>query len=233
MWYTLPWVFDEFFHEYVPKKWITNVHVFHGSSDGIRTMNKTYLRTLDAAGETLAMPISSLPYVELCDRIETLHLSFWNRPLHIHLSALRNVTLVNSVNCLTNCCSMFSATIRSIRILLFPHYPNYMPPNWPVVLLPLSTMPQLSSFRVFIYDSPEPIDDESGQMIAKAAPMFSDFGFYFRYKSGSAGDESLDAAFENHQKFIRQLLHGIRLICSDKQPYYSIEDGSCGLTVWS
>ena len=29
MWYTLPWVFDEFFHESIPERWVTKIHVFH------------------------------------------------------------------------------------------------------------------------------------------------------------------------------------------------------------
>lgn len=233
MWYTLPWKFDEFFHQYVPKQWISGVHVFHVPFHRMHTTNRTCLRTLDATDGNLPWPISHLPDIVSFDRIETLHLSFWNKPIDIPLSTLRNMTLVNSVNCLNNCCSIFAATIRSIRILLFPHYPNYTPPNWSVVLHSLSTFSQLSSLRVFIYDLPKPIDDESCQMIAKVVPIFSDFGFYFRYKSGSTGDEIVDAAFKNHQKFIRQLLNRIRLLFSDKQPYSSIEDGTCGLAVWS
>jgi hypothetical protein len=61
------------------------------------------------------------------------------------------ITLANSINCL-NHCSKFPVTVRSIRILLFYTYPNYVPPNWPMVLYSLSTFPQLSSLRVFIKD---------------------------------------------------------------------------------
>lgn len=233
MWYTLPWAFDEFFHEYIPKKWVAGVHVFHIPFHRTGTLHQTCLRTLDATCATLASSLFALPGVVSSNRIETLHLSFWNQPFTILLSALRHVTLLNSINCLNNC-SKFPATIQSIRILLFPQYPNYRPPNWSEVLLSISNLPQLSSFRVFLYSLLKPIDDESCRMIARVAPMFHDFGFCFRYKCPPTdGDELVNAAFKDHQKFIHQLLNYMHPLFSDKQPYYSIEDGNCGLAVWS
>ena len=106
--------FTNIFHT----EWITKIQVFERPSQKMMTIDQSSLRTLDASGQTLASPIFSLPHVALSDCIETLHLSYYNRPIHIHLSALRNITLVNSINCL-NDCSSFPTTIRSIRILLF------------------------------------------------------------------------------------------------------------------
>jgi hypothetical protein len=232
MWYTLPWIFDEFFHKYIPDECITKIQVFEKPSQKLMIINQSSLRTLDAVGEALALPISFLPYVGFFDCIETLHLSFWNRPLHIDLPALRNVTLLNSVNCLNNC-SKFPTTIRSICILLFYPYPNYMSPNWAMILHSLSILPQLSSLRVFIYDLVKTMDDGNCQMIAKIARLFSDFSFCFRHKFGLWEDDKLiEPPFKDHKKFINQLFNCILLLSSDKQPYYSIENDGCGLTMW-
>ncbi|CAF1075860.1 unnamed protein product [Rotaria sordida] len=92
MWYTLPWTFDEFFHEYIPYRWITKVQVFEIPSHNTTAMAQLSLRTSDAAGQTLPSPIFLLPHVALSNYIETLHLSYYNRPINIHLSALRHAT---------------------------------------------------------------------------------------------------------------------------------------------
>ncbi|CAF4951536.1 unnamed protein product [Rotaria sp. Silwood1] len=231
MWYTLPWAFDEFFHNYLPEKWIIKIQVFEQPSHNARTIDQSSLRTLDACGQTLALPIYSLPHVVLSDYIETFHLSYYNRPIHIHLSALRTITLVNSVKCL-NKRSVFPPSIRSIRILLFYDYPNYMLPNWPVVLDSLSSFPQLNSLHVFMYDLPKPIDDRSCQMIARIAPLLNNFVFCFRYKFGFLEGNELEAVFTGHAKFIRQLCHYILSSPLDKEPCYSIETEGYGLTIW-
>ncbi len=115
--------------------------MFERPSQKMSTIDQSSLRTLDASGQTLASPIYSLPHVVLSDCIETLHLSYYNRRIHIHLSTLRNITLVNSINCL-NYSSLFRTTTRSISILLSYFSPNYMLANWPVVLYSLSNSPQ-------------------------------------------------------------------------------------------
>ncbi|CAF4698669.1 unnamed protein product, partial [Rotaria sp. Silwood2] len=92
MWYSLPWTFDEFFHEYIPKQWITKIEVFEKPITLMR-VDQSSLRTLHAAGQILASPIFSLPHVALSDCIETLHLSYYNKPINIQLSSLRNITL--------------------------------------------------------------------------------------------------------------------------------------------
>ncbi|CAF3940469.1 unnamed protein product, partial [Rotaria sp. Silwood1] len=148
MWYTLPWAFDEFYHEYLPHRWITKTRVFE-IPQKMMTIHQSTLRTLDTSGQTLPLPICSLPYMALSNCIETLHLSYYNTHIPIYLSAIRNITLVNSINCL-NYSSSFPTTIRSIRILLFYYYPNYISPNWPVVFHSLSTMRRLSSLRIFL-----------------------------------------------------------------------------------
>ena len=181
----------------------------------------------------MAACLSSLPQVVLDDYIETFHLSFNNRPIHINLPNLRNLTLLNSINCL-NYCSRFPPTIRSVRILLFHRLPNYMLPNWPVVLHFLSTLPQLTSLRIFMYDLLKTFDDHSCQMIAKAASLFTDLIFCFRHKYASGDDdEFLIMAFKDHEKFIKQLCHYILLLTGEKSPYYSIESDGCGLAIWS
>jgi len=206
--------------------------VFEAPCQKVMTVGQSSLRTLDASGQTLAFPISYLPRVELSHCIETLHLSFYNRPIRIYLPILRNITLVNSINCL-NDCSSFPTTIRSIRILLFYRYPNYMPPNWPMILDSLSTLPQRSSLRIFMYDLLKTVDDKSCEMIAKVALLSSDFGFCFRYKFGSPDDDKLiKTVFKDHRKFIKRLCHHILLLFQDEKPFYSIEDDRCGLTMW-
>lgn len=232
MWYTLPWAFDEFFHEYVPYKWIAGIHVFdRPSSHKTRTINQSSLRTLDASPPTLSSAIFTLPHVTISDRIETVHLSYYNEPIRLPLSMVRHVTLVNSINCL-NYYSSFPASIRSIRILLFYTYPNYVRPKWPMVLYSLSTLPRLTSLRVFMYDMPiSTMDDESCQLIAKVAPLFTDFGFCFRRKFDSIDDDELAADFQDHMKFIRHLRDYIFLF-HGKQHSYAIEKDECGLIMW-
>ena len=236
MWYTLPWSFDEFFHQYIPYKWITRefLHLFHLPSRSTTTtpFKKSSLRTLDASGITLASCIMALPHVVLDDCIETLHLSLYNRHIDINLPNLRNLTLVNSINCL-NYGSRFPTTIRSVRILLFHRLPNYMLPNWPVVLDLLSTWPQLTSLRIFMHDLLKTVDDHSCQMMAKTASLLSDFTFCFRYKFDSPGDEEyFDKAFKDHAKFIKQLCHYILLLSGERASYHSIEADGCGITMW-
>ena len=211
-------MFDELFHEYIPYKWITKVHVFHLSCQ--TTTNKSSLRILDASGQTLASCLLSLPQVVLDDHIETLHLSFFNQSITINLPNLRNLTLVNSINCL-NYCSRFPSTIRSVRILSFHRLPNYILPNWPVVVHSLSTWPQLTSLGIFMYDLLKTVDDDSCQMIAKAASSLSDFSFCFRYKYSSFGDdEFLEMAFKEHEKCIKQLCHYILLLIGERSSCY-------------
>jgi hypothetical protein len=232
MWYTLPWAFDGFFHEYVPYQWITGMHVFERpSSHETRTINQSSLLTLDASSPTLSSPIFFLPHILLLDRIETFHLSYYNEPISLPLSRLRHVTLVNSINCL-NYYSSFPASVRSIRILLFYNYPNCVRPKWPMVLYSLSTMQQLTSLRVFMYDMlVSTMDDESCQLIAKVAPLFIDFGFCFRRKYSLRDGDELTNDFNGHMKFIRHLRDYI-LLFHEKKPFYAIEKDECGLILW-
>jgi hypothetical protein len=88
-----------------------------------------------------------------------------------------------------------SNTIPSSSVLFYT-YPNYVPPNWPMVLYSLSTLPQLSSLRIFMYDMPvATIDNESCQLIAKKAPSFTDFGFCFRRNFTLADADELEIDF--------------------------------------
>lgn len=232
MWYTLPWAFDEFFHEYVPYKWVTGIHVFEKpSSYETRTINQSSLLTLDASSPSLSSPIIFSPHIVLFDRIETFHLSYYNESIYLPLSKLRHVTLVNSINCL-NDSSSFPASVRSIRILLIYTYPSYVQPKWPMVFYSLSTMRQLTSLRVFMYDMPvSTMDDESCQLIAKAAPMFIDFGFCFRRKYSLKVRAELTDDFNSHMKVIRHLRDYI-LLFHEKKPFYAIEKDECGLIMW-
>ena len=107
-----------------------------------------------------------------------------------------------------------------------------MLPNWSMILHTLSTWPQLSSLRVFMYDMRTTVDDKSCQMIAEAAPLFTDFGFCFRRKHSSWYGIDIDSVFNGHTKFIKQLCHCILRLSLVKQPYYSIEEDGCGLTMW-
>jgi hypothetical protein len=108
-----------------------------------------------------------------------------------------------------------------------------MPPNWTVVLDSLSTLRELSSLRVFMYDLQKTIDDKNCQMISKIARLFNDFGLCFRRKFTMLNDDELEMVFKDHIKFIKLLYHHIHLLCLDQQPYYSIEDDGCGFTMWS
>lgn len=175
----------------------------------------------------------ALPHVVFDDCIETCHLSFYNGIIYVNLPNLRNLTLVNSISCL-NYPSRFPTTIRAVRILLSDRLPNYMLPNWSVVLDLFSTMPQLTSLRIFMYDLLKAVDDHSCQIIAKLASLLHDFSFCFRYKFDSPGDsEFIDKTFKDHAKFIKQLCHYILLLTDKRPPCYSVESDGYGLTIWS
>ncbi|CAF2504455.1 unnamed protein product [Rotaria sp. Silwood2] len=232
MWYTLPWTFDEFFHEeYIPHTRITKIQVFEIPSRKIITIGQSFLRALNTSGPTLPSSIFYLPHVALSNCIETLHLSFYNTPIRIDLPALRHMTLVNSINCL-NCYSSFPKTIRSIHILLSYTFPMYTLPNWSVVSYLRSALPQLSSLRISLYDLPKTVDDKNCEIIAKTTSLFRDFGFYFRRRFNLSNGDDFLSVFDDHRKFIKQLCHCILLLSVDKQPYYSIEKEGYGLTTW-
>jgi len=232
MWYTLPWPFDEFFHQYIPYKSITKIDIFQIPSQTKTTISQSSLRTLDATGQTWPSPICHLPHVALYDCIETLHMSYYNTHPPRRLSALRNITLVNSIKCLYFG-PLFPETVRSIRVLLFYSQPDYRPPDWPIILRSLSTLPQLDSLRIFMYDLPKTIDDRNCEIIAKIAQLLRDFGFCFRHKYKTSNVDDADSVFDDHKKFINQLCYCNLLSFLDKKPYYSIEDDGCGLTMWS
>jgi hypothetical protein len=230
MWYTLPWAFDEFFHEYIPHSRITKMQVFEIPSRNIIPIGQSFLRSLNISGPTLPSLIFYLPHVALSNGIETLHLSYYNTPICIPLSVVRHMTFVNSINCL-NCYSSFPITIRSIHILVFYTFPLYMLPNWSVLSHLRSTLPQLSSLRISLYDLPKTIDDKNCEIIAKTTSLFRNFGVYFRRRFKST-DGDLLYVFDDHRKFIKQLCCCILLLPHDKQPYYSIEKEGFGLTTW-
>jgi hypothetical protein len=88
MWYTLPWAFDQFFHESIPYRWMDNVHSFEIPSQKMTSIDHSFLRTLNASGQTLPSFICSLSHVALSNYIEILHLSYYNRSIHIDWSTL-------------------------------------------------------------------------------------------------------------------------------------------------
>ncbi len=101
-----------------------------------------------------------------------------------------------------------------------------------MVLCSLSTLPRLASLRIFMYDMPiSTMDDESCQLIAEVAPLFTDFGFCFRREFSSRDDDELTTDFKDHMKFIRHLRDYI-LLFHGKQHAYAIEKDECGLIMW-
>ena len=230
MWYSLPWRFDEFFHEDFPGQCITKIEMFYKSS-GKKVNNQSYLRTFNACGQIFPSILCSLSHAVLLDQIETLHLSFCTRPVYMEFSNLRDLILMNSINYL-KFCSSFPRTLRSIRILFFGSYPNCILPNWSIAFASLSTLTQLNSLRIFIYDISIIVDDESCQMMAKLAHLFNNFNFCYRGKCCSILDDDREKAFEDYIRFIKQLCHYILLFSTNQQVSYSIEDDGCGLLVW-
>lgn len=230
MWYSLPWRFDQFFHEDVPRECITQTEVFYKSSKNILNTQSS-LRTFHLCGQALPSVLSSLPHVVLFDRIETLHLSFCTRSPYMEFSNLRHIVLMNSINYLKFCLS-FPRTVRSVRILIFGSYPNYTPPNWPIIFTSLSTLTELNSLRIFIYDISIIVDDECCQMMAKMAHLVNDFNFCYRGRAGSISDHDREKAFKDYIQFIKQLYHYILLFSTEKQISYSIENDGCGLLMW-
>ncbi|CAF3213322.1 unnamed protein product [Rotaria socialis] len=229
MWYTLPWAFDEFFHEDMPENWITQIRVFE-IPQKVTTSYTSFLRSLDVFRENVSPSLYSLPHVVSYDRIETYHLAYYTTSIPKYLSSLRNITLVNSIDCLTYCYS-FPTTIRSIRIHILFKSHNYKMPDWSALMYSLSTLRQLSSLNIFMYDLPTTVDIDNCQFIAKAALNVINFALCFRSKGGTSSKE-FEAVFKYHPKFVKTLCDSIILLCRDKQPYYSIENDGFGLKTW-
>jgi hypothetical protein len=127
---------------------------------------------------------------------------------------------------------VLSDCIETLNLSYYNTHTNYMLPNWPVVFDSLSKLSELTSLRIFMYDLPKTIDDRNCQTIAKVARLFSDFGFYFRYKFDVSDGSEFETIFNDHAKFMTQLCHCILSLCLDKQPYYSVDNENCGLTMW-
>jgi hypothetical protein len=76
-------------------------------------------------------------------------------------------------------------------------------------------------------------NDENCQKIAKAVPLYRDFGFYYqqKFKILNEGDDNY-SVLDDHRTFIKQLCHYILLLSLDKQPYYVIGKYGNELTMW-
>jgi len=95
-----------------------------------------------------------------------------------------------------------------------------------------STLPQLSSLRISIYDLPKTFDDNYCPIIAKITSFYRDLGFYFRWRLNLPNHEDFVSAYDNHRQFIKQLCRCILLLSVDKQPHYSMENEGYGHATW-
>ncbi|CAF4192879.1 unnamed protein product, partial [Rotaria magnacalcarata] len=77
VWYTLPWVFEQFFFEPADlSQYITKVEVFSLPSSYSSMISSSRLRTLSISQNNSLPSITSMPHVVRLDHINAVHLSF-------------------------------------------------------------------------------------------------------------------------------------------------------------
>jgi hypothetical protein len=171
----------------------------------------------------------SLPHVVQLDRIDTVHLAYYDWPSNLILTNLRHVTLTNNFISLKTF-SSFPYTIRSIHIVLHDYLPGFESCNWSV-LRSLSSLPMIKSLRILLNNMINILNDDTCKIIAETIPILVDFVICFRWKRGKR-DAHVDFVFNNHQVFIEKLHRRIVLLPLDRMPNILVENGGCGLMAW-
>ncbi|CAF4470419.1 unnamed protein product [Rotaria socialis] len=190
LFYTLPWIFKEFFELCVPDRY-----------------------NLPSSATFFSHLISS-------NEIFELHLLRCDRQVSMNLPNLRHLILTDSLDSLNS--FQLSKNIRSIQITLHHQCTNFATCDW-TALRKLSSLPELNSLRVLLYNMHISPDDTSCQIIADVAPMISDFSFCFRRRHYQAVYD-LDSAQMKQSSFIEQLKNRILALSLNKQPYIVVEE---------
>ncbi|CAF1400667.1 unnamed protein product [Adineta steineri] len=226
LFYTLPWIFNEFFKLSVPDRCISEVEVFISSSS-ITKIHSSYLTELNVS-DNLASPASFFPQIMSSNRIMELRLYRCNRQVSMNLSNVSHLILIDGLDSLNS--SLLSLNIRSIQIILHHECLRFAADDW-TALHTLSTLPLLNSLRIILYGMHSPPDGTNCQIIAETTPNLLDFSFCFR-RINCEDRYDIKSAFKKHCLFIKQLRNSILNLSLNKKAYDYVEKDGCGLIMW-
>ncbi|CAF4861796.1 unnamed protein product, partial [Rotaria sp. Silwood1] len=224
LFYSLPWIFNEFFQLSVPDRCISELEVFISSS--ITKIHSSHLIKLNMS-DNLASSTSFFSQIMSSNKIVELHLYRCNRQVSMNLPNVSHLILIDSLDSLNS--TSLSLNIRSIQIILHYECLSFAAGDW-TALHSLSTLPLLNSLRIILYSMRIPPDDTNCQIIAKITPKLLDFSFCFR-RIYCQNSYDIDAAYKKHCLFIKQLRNCILNLSLNKQAYVFVEKDGCGLVI--
>ncbi|CAM4978380.1 unnamed protein product [Rotaria socialis] len=175
LFYTLPWIFKEFYELCVPDIFISDLQVFP-SSTLVNRICASRLAKMNIQ-DNHPSPTTFFSHIMISNQVTELRLSKCDKTTPINLSNVTHLILTDSLDSLNSC--SLSTSIRSIQITLHHKWLNLGNDDWNA-FRKLSTLPMLKSLRVLLRNMHTPPDDASCQIIAETALMVSDFCFCFR-----------------------------------------------------
>ncbi|CAF4055709.1 unnamed protein product [Rotaria sordida] len=226
LFYTLPWIFDEFFQLCLPDRYISQLQVFTSPSP-VNTVAPSRLRKLNISNNFPSLAIS-FPHIISSNQMAELHLSRCDRQTSVNLPTFDYLIITDSLDSLNSC--FFSRNIRSIQITLNHEHLHLARNDWND-LPTLSTLPFLKSLRILLYGINIPPNDTICQIIAETASTISDFCFCFRRKNHQ-NRRNFDGAHTKQSLFIEQLRNNILALPLNEKPQIVVEKDGYGLIVW-
>ncbi|CAF3366082.1 unnamed protein product [Rotaria sp. Silwood2] len=226
LFYTLPWIFDEFFQLCVPDRYISELQVFTSASS-VNTIGPSHLRKLDISNNFPSLA-TSFPHIMFSKQVIELHLSRCDRQISVNLPTIDHLIITDSLDSLNSC--FLSRNIRSIQITLNHEHLHLARNDWSD-LPTLSTLPFLKSLRILLYGMNNPPNDTSCQIIAETASTISDFCFCFRRKNHQ-NRRNFDCAHTAQSLFIMQLRNSIIALPLNEKPRLVVEKDGYGLIAW-
>ncbi|CAF4315515.1 unnamed protein product [Rotaria sp. Silwood2] len=226
LFYTLPWIFTEFYQLSVRDIFISDLQVFPASTLA-NTICPSRLVKLNIQ-DNHPSPTTFFSHIVISNQVTELRLSQCDKKTSVNLSNITHLILTDSLDSLNNC--SLSTRIRSIQITLNHKWLRFGNDDWNAFRR-LSTLPMLKSLRVLLRGMHTPPDDTSCQIIAETAVMVSDFCFCFR-RRGDRNEYDIDIAYTKHSLFIKQLQNHILALPLNEKPYVVVEKYSCGIFIW-
>ncbi|CAF3339028.1 unnamed protein product [Rotaria sp. Silwood2] len=226
LFYTLPWIFEEFFQLCISDKYISELEVFTSASL-FDKVGRSHLLKLNIA-DNIPSLTTLLPHIMSSNHMVELHLSQCDEQISSNLTIFDHLILTNSFDSLNNW--SYSRYIRSIQITLnYEHL--HLARNDSADLRTLSTFSFLNSLRILLYGMDVPPNDISCQIIAETVSIVSDFCFCFRHKHYQ-NTYNFDLAHTKQYLFIKQLRNNILALPLNKKPRIVVEKDGYGLIVW-
>ncbi|CAF3140209.1 unnamed protein product, partial [Rotaria sp. Silwood2] len=229
LFYTLPWIFNEFFELCVPDRCINDLQVFTSFSSA-NTIGFSRLVKLNMS-DNISSSAAFLSHVMFSNQIVELHLFRCDRQISLNLPMVTHLTLIDSLDALNS--RSLSTNIRSIHIILHHECLDFASGDW-TALRTLSTLPLLNSLRVLLYNMLNPPDDTSCKVIAETALIVADFGLCFRryHYHYVKLNYDIDLVYTKHSLFIERLRNCIVTLSQNEELYIVIDEDGCGIFIW-